>query len=116
MAKKNTYVAGLVDEYGELSDQIKALEKQKEAIKKKLQDSGVTQPGMYYGAAFSLELIESVSYEFDSAKAFDLLGKEKFILCSKIQKTKLDDVMVTADQQKIITGTKLVIKFVPKSL
>lgn len=101
--KGKTKTEELVDRFGALSDEIKRLSAERDKIKEQLISLG---EGTYMGANYNVTVSKAVSYELDTEKIYQRLGKEKFLEVAKVSVEKLRNYIAEVELQKYITEVR----------
>lgn len=109
--RKNENLIKLIDDYGSIDKEIKALTKTKEEIKKSLSD---LKPGSYEGNQYILTIAETVNYSFSTEKIYEKLGKSKFLECVKVLTEKIKEFISPHDLQKFVEKTETTKRFIIK--
>lgn len=93
----------LIDMYGELSQQIKALEEKQKELKEKITKEGV---GTYRGDRFELTVYETVRETYNPRKVLNKIGQANFMKVISVSASKVKQYIDPMTLQKMVESVK----------
>lgn len=100
----------LIDEYGRLDEDEKAISAKKAELRLRLGKSGISSPGTYVGDAYEIEVSERVTVELDPQKTQKALGK-RFVEVVKVVKAKAAKLLTTPQMDRLAGETRVDITY-----